>query len=152
MLQPCHCFSMTTMAAILSTLSTEDKKRLLDKVNSFKTRKIQKTGCLLASGVPRSGASSVQTSKKGYPSIRVTRRKVTKADDKLSATLPLHTVAFFLHHGNTRREGDCINIQHLNLESHKVNIERRACRTKSRCFGHEGQPDCIKVRLDAEKL
>ena len=153
---------MTTMAAILSTLSTEDKKRLLDKVNSFKTRKIQKTGCLLASGVPRSGASSVQTSKKGYPSIRVTRRKVTRADDKLSATLPLHTVAYFLHHGNTRREGeeishlchrsDCINIEHLNLESHKVNIERRACRTKSRCFGHEGQPDCIKVRLDAEKL
>lgn len=159
---PAYCFSIATMAAILSQLSTEDKSRVLDKINSFRTRKIQRTGCLQTLGVPRSGSSSIHTSKKGYPSIRVTRRKVNKADDKLSATLPLHTVAYFLHHGKTSREGeeishlchrsDCISIHHLNLESHKVNMERRACRTRSRCIGHEGQPDCIKVRIDAENL
>ena len=37
----------------------------------------------------------------------------------------------------------CVNFHHLNLEPHKINLERRHCFMTNVCLGHSGYPNCI---------
>ena len=144
------------MASILTQLEESDLKLVKNKIDKLPVTPRPETGCqeVIVKGTKRDG-SYLQSIKKSYPIIRVTRKKQAKTDKTVSACLPIHVVLYYIHYKRvTRREANedishlcgrrnCININHITIEPHQVNCSRRSCHRF--CKGHEGFPACIRV-------
>ena len=106
---------------------------------------------------PSSGCHTWNLSKnKGYGKLNV---NITLASgDRITKTVQAHTYIFKLNntHFNllTRIPGglqvshlcgkkDCVRLSHLNLETAKINSNRRPCHSQGFCNSHDGYPDCM---------
>ena len=65
----------------------------------------------------------------------------------------VHRLCFYIHHGFPLMDGknvshichskNCINVNHLSLESTAVNNKRKICLNDGECMGHWGHKRCI---------
>ena len=64
-----------------------------------------------------------------------------------------HVLALFLEKAQVPDKGEdvshlchrtlCINTEHLKVEPHQINTQRRICKKRRKCCGHGSNPDCI---------
>ena len=86
------------MATVLENLSELDINKLQNRIKRLKTKIRPETGCVEVLKGSRTGVSAIHESKKGYPSITVTRNKRSRDDPRLTASLPVYVVVFFLNY------------------------------------------------------
>ena len=101
------------MASVLLNLREEDIKRIKHKIEAIPCRTRPETSCSEVIRGSRTGHSVVHASKKGYPSITVTRKKKYLEDERLSACLPLHAVVYYVHHKEVALKDNKEDISHL---------------------------------------
>lgn len=90
---------------------------------------------------------------KKYPSVTWTHPNTALTHRR--STFGLHTVIFFIFTGKVTSPGQdishlcgnrhCVEIQHLSLESHALNVKRTDCHFKGHCLGHENAEDCLFI-------
>ena len=100
------------------------------------------TGCIIWTGT---------VDKEGYPVKRVTwpnkKSSLCRVQRLVMMVKTGHLLAEMDDDGETVEVShlchyrDCVNVEHLTLETHWINLGRRQCVAAGRCLGH--QPPCI---------
>ena len=75
--------------------------------------------------------------------------------NNLRVCVRVHQLIYYLFTGHTHKadhelshlchQKTCVNFNHLNLEPHHINLQRRECFRKKVCKGHDSHPDCIII-------
>jgi len=88
-------------------------------------------------------------SSNGYPQLKVTIKTWG------SRPVPVHRLHYMLHHKQHIAYDEeneishlchnplCIEINHLSLEPHSINLERKECKITGSCRKHNNFPDCV---------
>lgn len=125
-----HVFASSEICKIKQKLSKKE----------FETNDL---GCRLWVGV---------TNSEGYGRMRVTMTDVD--GEKFSKTVRVSRLGLFLHLDGSPLPDDmhcshlchnklCFLGDHLSLETHQMNQERKRCSDEKHCYGHQGFPNCI---------
>ena len=80
-------------------------------------------------------------------------RKLELREGSLRCTLRAHQFIYYIFTGVFAKSGEdishlcsnksCVNFEHLTVEPHKVNTQRRKCVDNRRCSGHVDFKNCI---------
>jgi hypothetical protein len=89
-----------------------------------------------------------------YPKIKVTHHKKAYIQNIHTFTYkyenniePHNRYASSLDVSHLCHNPLCINLTHLTLEPHRINIIRRTCHTLHACIGHGDYPNCLISKI-----
>ena len=129
-----------------STFAKNMEQAFYDKLHYILQNKVIKddTGCHITHITPYKGS-------RGYPRVHFTylRKRFQ---------VKLHTFVFRMTNGippyirddncecsHLCHNKQCILINHMVMEPHKINVARQECNRKKQCLGHDGYPKCISL-------
>ena len=124
-----------------------------DKLHHILTNKVTKhdTGCHITHILPYKGS-------RGYPRIHFTylrkrfQVKIHTYVFRMTNDIPPYIRDENLECSHLCHNKQCIFIDHLVMEPHKINIKRQECNRKKLCLGHEGYPKCISLCVKVKNI
>ena len=147
----CHSNSKMAASRVFSFTDVpetylKEKKKLLEYLYKINEIKILKSGCHQWMRACSGRTRCRRILKRGYGVMKLTY-------DGKSHTVFVHRLVYYLHHRKDCTPGteishlchktDCINLSHLNMEPHAVNMQRQKCKEQRSCTMHGVHPACI---------